>query len=71
VLSPSNTKAQIQEEAALCLSTGTQEFWVADAKKKTITVTPKGGISVVYRIGDRIPFPMFDSYLDVADVFAA
>jgi Uma2 family endonuclease len=71
VLSPSNTKAEMHEKAVLCLSTGTQQFWVADAKKRTISVTPKDGVPVVYRMGDRIPLPMFDSYLDVADLFEA
>ena len=71
VLSPSNTRAEIQEKAVLCLSTGTLQFWVLDPKLKTISVTPKGGEPRVYRVGDRIPLPMFESDLDVADVFAA
>ena len=69
VLSPSNTKAEIQEKAVLCLSTGAQAFWVLDARRKTVSVTPKGGEPVIYRIGDRIPLPMFDSYLDVSEIF--
>jgi Uma2 family endonuclease len=69
VLSPSNTKAEIHEKAVLCLSTGTQAFWVVDARRKTVSVTPKDGDPVIYRIGDRIPLPMFDSYLDVSEIF--
>lgn len=70
VLSPSNTKAEIHEKAVLCLSTGTKEFWVLDPKRRTVSVTPQSGNAVVYRIGDRIPLPMFQSDLDVAGIFA-
>jgi len=70
VLSPSNTKAEIHEKAVLFLSTGTKEFWVLDPKRRTVSVTPQSGNPVVYRIGDRIPLPMFQSELDVAGIFA-
>jgi len=70
VLSPSNTKAEIHEKAVLCLSTGAQAFWVVDSKRKTVSVTSKGGDPVVYEIGGRIPLSMFDSYLDVSEIFA-
>ncbi|MGA2737738.1 MAG: Uma2 family endonuclease [Bryobacteraceae bacterium] len=70
VLSPSNTRAEIREKAALCLSTGAQEFWVVDPERETITVARQDGVTTVYRNGDRIPLPMFDSHLDVSDIFA-
>ena len=66
ILSPSNTKAEIHEKAVLCLSTGAREFWVLDAKRKTISVTPRDGDSVVYRIGDRIPLALFGGYFEVS-----
>ena len=69
ILSPSNTKAEIHEKAVLCLSTGAREFWVLDAKRKTISVTPRDGDSVVYRIGDRIPLALFGGYFEVSEVF--
>ena len=69
VLSPSNTKAEIHEKAVLCLSTGCQEFWVVDPKRKAISVTPRGGEPVKYGLGDRIPLPMFQSDVEVDEIF--
>jgi len=70
VLSPSNTRAEMREKAALCLSTGALQFWVVDAKRKTVSVTPQGGAPVIYHIGERIPLAMFDSDLAVSDIFS-
>lgn len=50
VLSPSNTRAEIQEKAALCLSTGAREFWVVDPIRRTVTVTAPVGRPVVYSL---------------------
>jgi Uma2 family endonuclease len=69
VLSPSNTRAEIREKAVLCLSSGTQEFWVVDPKRETISVTRPSGIPTVYRMGDRIPLSMFAAELDVSGIF--
>ena len=69
VLSPSNTRAGIHEEAVLCLSTGAQEFWVVDPKRETISVTRQGSVPMVYHSGERVPLSMFDSHLDVSEVF--
>src|SRR5580700_2882690 len=65
ILSASNTIAEIREKAVLCLSSGTQEFWVVDPKRETVSVTRQDGEASVYHKGDRIPLSMFDSYLDV------
>ena len=69
VLSPSNTRAEIREKAVLCLSSGTQEFWVVDPKRETISVTRQGSIPRVYQMGDQIPLPIFDGHLDVSEIF--
>ena len=69
VLSPSNTKAEIREKAALYLSTGAQEFWVVDPKRKTVTVTGRDAAPVVYGFGASIPIPMFGSDLAVDLIF--
>jgi Uma2 family endonuclease len=69
VLSPSNTKAEIREKAVLCLSSGAQEFWVVDPKRETVSVTRQGSVPRVYHMGDRIPLSMFDSQLDVSEIF--
>jgi Uma2 family endonuclease len=70
ILSASNTIAEIREKAVLCLSSGTQEFWVVDPKRETVSVTRQDGEASVYHKGDRIPLSMFDSYLDVSGIFA-
>jgi Uma2 family endonuclease len=70
VLSPSNTKAEIHEKAALCLSTGSQAFWVVDPKRKAISVTTLGAEPVIYALGDRVPLPMFGSDLEVTEIFS-
>jgi Uma2 family endonuclease len=70
ILSASNTIAEIREKAVLCLSSGTQEFWVVDPKRETVSVTRQDGEASVYHKGDRIPLSMFDSYLDVPSIFA-
>jgi Uma2 family endonuclease len=69
VLSPSNTKAKIRAMAALCLGTGSEEFWVVDPKAKTIAVMRRNGESVVYGIDGRIPLAMFGTHLDVSLIF--
>jgi Uma2 family endonuclease len=69
VLSPSNTRAEIQEKAALCLSTGSSEFWTVDPKHQTVSVTSKGGERIVYRPGDRIPLALFRDELEVSRIF--
>jgi Uma2 family endonuclease len=69
VLSPSNTRAEIREKAVLFPSSGTQEFWVVDPKRESVSVTRRGGVPTVCHKGDRIPLSMFDSYLDVSEIF--
>ena len=69
VLSRSNTPARLRETAALCLAAGTQEFWVVDPKRQTISVTTRDGATVVYAREDRIPLSLFGGELAVADVF--
>ena len=69
VLSPSNTKAEIHEKAVLCLSSGAQEFWVVDPERKTVSVTSPNSAPAIYRLGDRIPLPLYQSDLGVSEIF--
>jgi Uma2 family endonuclease len=69
VLSPSNTKEEMREKAALYLSTGCQEFWVVDAKRKTVTVARRGGESSVYQIGDAVQLTVIGGEIAVAQIF--
>jgi hypothetical protein len=58
VLSPSNTKREMQEKATLYLATGAQEFWIVDAKRENVTVVRREG-SAVYEISQRIMLASF------------
>jgi Uma2 family endonuclease len=69
ILSPSNTKAEMREKAALYLSTGAREFWIVDPKRKTVTVARGEAEVSVFRTGDKLPLPMFQGDLDVARIF--
>jgi hypothetical protein len=70
VLSPSNTKAEIREKAALYLSTGAEEFWVVDPKQCTVHVTTRNGLAALYVSGSEIPLPMFGSSLEAGKIFS-
>jgi Uma2 family endonuclease len=69
VLSPSNTKVEIREKAALYLSTGAQEFWVVDPKRKTVSVATRDANPIVYGVEDCIPLRMFNAQLEVELIF--
>jgi Uma2 family endonuclease len=68
VLSPSNTKPEMNEKAALFLSTGAKEFWVVSPRKKTVTVITSQN-SVVYSTHQKIPLTLFGGFLSVAEIF--
>ncbi len=61
VISPSNTRGEIREMAALCLNHGAIEFWILDRKRKSATVIRKDGTTTVYGRADRIPLTAFGS----------
>ena len=70
VLSPSNTKLEMREKATLYLSTGTQEFWVVDPKKRNVIVMRREAGTLVYEDGQHIPLSLFGGELSVAQIFA-
>jgi Uma2 family endonuclease len=70
VLSPSNTREEMREKAALYLSTGCEEFWVVDAKRRTVSVTRRGAESSLYGMGDSVPLAAFGSEIAVAAIFS-
>jgi len=71
VKSPWNTKKELRERAALCITHGSLEFWVVDDKRQTITILSREGISTVYRPGDSVPLTAFGSdSISVDDIFA-
>lgn len=55
VLSPSNTATEINEREAMCLENGCLEFWVVDAKRKTVKVSTPDRKTITYVGGETIP----------------
>jgi len=70
VLSPSNTPAEMREKAALCLSNRSEEFWIVDLQKRTVTVMRKGESTQVYHADDQISLRLLDTRFTIADIFA-
>jgi Uma2 family endonuclease len=70
VLSRSNTREEMREKAALYLATGCEEFWLVDAKRKTVSVTRRGDENGLYRTGDAIRLSGFEGEIEVAAIFA-
>ena len=71
IISPSNTKAQLREYAALCLANGAEEFWAVDRKTETITVTNRDGQSIQYSTSMDIPITVLgSSAVSVDSIFA-
>jgi Uma2 family endonuclease len=70
ILSPSNTKAEMRERAALCLANGCLEFWVLGQEKRRITISTPDGVTVAYHSGQVIPLRLFgDVSLPVDRIF--
>jgi Uma2 family endonuclease len=70
VFSPkSNTAAEMAEKAALCLGTGTLQFWVVDERFSVVTVTTASGTNV-FTCGQRIPLGVVDASIPINDIFA-
>lgn len=70
VKSPSNTKRQLQDYAALCLATGCLQFWILDRDSKSVTVIQRDGSRQTFGIGDAIPLAAFGGEsLAVAETF--
>jgi Uma2 family endonuclease len=59
VRSPSNTRKQLQELAALCLANGAREFWVVDPDTRTVLVMRPEGSAAVYDAGSSLPLNAF------------
>ncbi|MDR3702799.1 MAG: Uma2 family endonuclease [Candidatus Sulfopaludibacter sp.] len=59
VRSPSNTRKQLLELAALCLANGAREFWVVDPDTRTVSVMGPEGSASVYDAGGSIPLAVF------------
>jgi Uma2 family endonuclease len=69
ILSPSNRRKEIMDKMALCLSTGTQQFCVIERNRRTVTVAGADDQTLVYRIGDEMPFPLLGTSIRVSEIW--
>jgi Uma2 family endonuclease len=70
ILSPSNTKTEMRDKAALCLANGCLEFWVLDEKKLQVSVSTPNSVTITYHSGQVIPLRLFgDASLAVDQIF--
>ena len=61
----------MREKSALCLSTGTLEFWIVDPKREVITVATRQSVPLAYTKGNSIALTQFGGgELAVSDIFA-
>ena len=65
----SNTALEMAERAALCLGTGTLQFWVVDDRTPTVSVTAAPGTSV-FTADQKIPLGIADGSLAVDEILA-
>ena len=59
VKSPSNSRKQLPELAALCLGNGARDFLFVDPAARTVAVIRSEGSAVLYSSGDSIPLNAF------------
>jgi Uma2 family endonuclease len=70
VKSPSNTKRQLQDYAALCLANGCIQFWILDRNTKSVTVIERDGRRQTFGIGETLSLAAFGGEsLSVAEIF--
>jgi Uma2 family endonuclease len=67
VLSPSNTKAEMQERERICVENGSVEFWAVDTERCEVRVATRGG-QATYKAGQRIPL-FFGGTIAVDEIF--
>lgn len=72
IKSPSNTRRELQIYTALCLNSGSIQFWVLERRTKTVNVYHRDGSKQTFGLGESIPLDAFggDS-LPVAEIFLA
>jgi Uma2 family endonuclease len=71
ILSPSNRRKEIAAKMALFLSTGTQQFSVVDRSRRTVSVTGLDSKTLVYKMGDEVPFPLLGASIKVSDILVS
>jgi Uma2 family endonuclease len=69
VKSPSNTTAELHDKAMTALLGGAVEFWIVDAKTRSVKVYARDGVVQIYRQG-AVPVPLFDCRIELDTLFA-
>jgi Uma2 family endonuclease len=68
VLSPSNTMDEINEKMAVCMANGCVSFWVADPRRKRVSVT-EGNITRHYGETESISCSILAGEIRVREIF--
>jgi Uma2 family endonuclease len=72
VLSPSNTKREMEDRRATLFAGGCQQFWTVDARSRTVTVSTPDGAHQTYTAADSIPLEPYATVpFPVAEIFDA
>jgi Uma2 family endonuclease len=69
VKSPSNRDAELHDKAMTALLGGAVEFWIVDAKTRSVRVYSKTVGAQIYRKGS-VPVPLFDCRIEFDILFA-
>jgi Uma2 family endonuclease len=71
VLSPSNTKREMDDRRETLFRGGCQQFWIIDIDSRTVNTYAADGAMHTYRATDSIPLEPFSNLpLTVAEIFA-
>ena len=70
ILSPSNRRKEIADKMILFLSTGTRQFCAIDPNRQTVSVTGTDSKTLIYKMGDEVPFPLLGTSLKVSEIFS-
>ena len=70
VLSPSNSKRQMEDRKQTFFSGGCLEFWIVDPDQSIVSVSRPDGRNGTFGLGDEIPLdPFGDGVLPVDKIF--
>jgi Uma2 family endonuclease len=68
ILSPSNSRQEINDKMAICLNNGCVSFWVVDPKRKRVSVT-EGNVTRHYDEVGIISCSLFSGQIQVGEIF--
>jgi Uma2 family endonuclease len=68
VLSPSNTMDEINDKMTICMANGCSSFWVADQKRKRLSVT-ESDVTRHYGLGASFYCEVVGATIQVSEIF--